>query len=80
MQNTENMKLTDKQKASINQMDAEMATETLHECAERLGLVTVDEYAKIMCSNRRTIYDHISKGKIIKIYFCGSVLMPINNL
>ena len=73
------MKLTDKQKSAINQMDAEIATETLHECAERLGLVTVDEYAKIMCTNRRTVYDHIQKGKIKKIDFCGSVLIPINN-
>lgn len=59
-------------------MDAEMATETLHECAERLGLVPVDEYAKIMCTNRRTVYDHIQKLKIKKIDFCGSVLIPIN--
>lgn len=72
------MKLTDKQKAAINKMDAELAIETLHECAERLGLVGVDDYAKIICMNKRTIYDHIQKGKIKKIDFCGVVLIPIN--
>jgi len=72
------MKLTDLQKQAINKMDAEMATETLHECAERLGLVPVDEYAKIHGMRNRTVYDHIQKGKIQKIDFCGSVLIPIN--
>ena len=73
------MKLTDKQKASINQMDAEMATETLHECAERLGLVSVDEYSQIMCMKKRTIYDHIEKKLIKSIEFCESKLIIINN-
>ena len=79
MQSANNMKLTDKQKASINQMDAEMATETLHECAERLGLVSVDEYSQIMCMKKRTIYDHIEKKLIKSIEFCESKLIIINN-
>lgn len=73
------MKLTDKQRAAINQIDAEMATETLHECAERLGLVSVDEYSKIMCMNKRTIYDHIEKKLIKCIEFCGFKLIIIND-
>ena len=73
------MKLTDKQKAAINQLDAEMTTEILHECAERLGLVSVDEYSKIMCMKKRTIYDHIEKRLIKSIEFCGNILISINN-
>ena len=57
------MKLTDKQKASINKMDTEMAIETLHECAERLGLVSVNEFHVLSGINKRTIYDPHNQRK-----------------
>ena len=72
------MKLTDNEKANIQKLDTEKCIEILHECAERLGLVTVDEYSKIMCTNKRTIYDHIKKGKLKNIQFCETLLIIIN--
>ena len=79
MQNTYNMKLTDKEITAINKLDTQKCIEILHECAERLGLVTVEEYSKIMSSNKRTVYDHIKKGKLKNIQFCQQLLIIINN-
>ena len=73
------MRLTEKQKANINNMDAELALDTLHECAERLGLVSVKEYCDIMGVKRRTVYSHIEQNKIESIDFCGSKLIIINS-
>ena len=73
------MKLTDKEISTIHHLDAEKCIEMLHECAERLGLVSVGEYCEIMHMNRRTVYDHIDKGKIKYIDFCGSKLIVIND-
>lgn len=73
------MKLTDKEKAEIHQLDTDRCIELLHECAERLGLVSVGEYCEIMHMNRRTVYDHIDKGKIKCVDFCGSKLIVIND-
>jgi hypothetical protein len=56
VQITYNMALTDKQKTAIQNLDAETALETMHECAERLGLVTVDEYEAITGNKKRSVY------------------------
>lgn len=44
MQIIKNMALTEKQIAAIHKLDAQTALETMHECAERLGLVTYRGY------------------------------------
>lgn len=79
MQNSNYMKLTDNERAIIQKMDVEKCTDLLHECAERLGLVSVNEYSKIMAQNKRTVYDHIVNRKIQSIEFCDSKLIIINN-
>lgn len=58
--------LTDSQKTNINRLDAQTCIEVMHECAERLGLVSVEDYMNIVGTKRRTIYDQMNNGKIIK--------------
>ena len=79
MQNAETMKLTQAEITTIHKIDAEKAIGILHECAERLGLVSVGEFQQIIGMKRRTIYDHIAKGKVTAIDFCGSKLIIIND-
>ena len=78
MQIIDIMKLTDNQKANINDIDSELALDILHECAERLGLVSVSEYCKIMGCKKRTVYLQIEQNKIKSIDFCGNKLIIIN--
>lgn len=73
------MALTDKQIAAIHRLDAQTALETMHECAERLGLVTVDEYSKIMFEGKRTVYQAIKDGKKVYFELSGHVFPAINN-
>lgn len=80
MQNAEHVKLTELQKQKIQHFDAEMATELLHECAERLGLVTVCEYCLMTKEPRRTVYDRIKNNKITNTEFCGQKLIILNDL
>lgn len=79
MQTAEIMKLTQTEITAIHKLDTEKAIELLHECAERLGLVSVGEFQVISGINKRTIYDHISNGKITSITFCNSKLIVIND-
>jgi hypothetical protein len=71
-------KLTDKQVKNIHSLDAYMVVEIMHECAERLGIVTVDEYCKIMCEKRRTVYDKLKNNKIMKIEIAGRIFVIVN--
>jgi len=57
--------LTDKQIQAIHHvLSNEEKLQTMHECAEALGLVYITEYCKIMCIAKRTYYDHVKQGKI----------------
>jgi hypothetical protein len=73
------MPLTDKQIANINKLDADTAIEILHECAERLGLVSVKQYCSIMNENRRTVYHHIKLNKIKHLTIGENILISINS-
>jgi hypothetical protein len=73
------MKLTPTEIKAIHKLDAEKAIEVLHECAERLGLVSVGEFKQISGMKRRTIYDHISSCKLTSTDFCGNKLIIIND-
>ena len=56
--------LTDKQKANINRLDAQTCIDIMHECADRLGLVDIEEASDILDLKRRAIYDRMDKGKL----------------
>jgi len=70
--------LTDKQISNIHSLDADTAIEIMHECAERLGVVTVDEYCKIMGEKRRTVYDKLKNNKLKKIEIACRIFVIIN--
>lgn len=73
------MPLTDKQKEAIQKLDALTALETMHECAERLGLVSVEEYESITHEKRRTIYQAIKDKKKMHFELSGHVFPAIND-
>ena len=73
------MALTEKQKKAIHKLDAQTALETMHECAERLGLVTVGEFESITGENRRTVYQAIKDKKKMHFEISGHVFPAIND-
>jgi hypothetical protein len=79
VQINENMALTDKQIAAIHKLDAQTTLDTMRECAERLGLVTVDEYSKIIGEGRRSVYNAIKDGKKMHFELSGHLFPAINN-
>lgn len=79
MQNIKTMPLTDKQKTAIQKLDALTALETMHECAERLGLVSVEEYVAIMGAKKRTVYQAIKDKKKMHFELSGHVFPAIND-
>lgn len=72
------MTLTEQQKQNIHSLDTDTILEIMHECAERLGIVSVDEYCKIMGHKRRTVYKKIKDGKIKSITIAGHIFPVIN--
>ena len=72
------MALTDKQKTAIHKLDAQTALETMHECAERLGLVTVGEFEQLTGENKRTVYQAIKDNKKMHFELSGHVFPAIN--
>jgi len=56
--------LTEKQIQNIHKLDAQTCKAIMHECAERLGVVSVKEFCKILNMPRRTVYDFMERGKI----------------
>ncbi len=60
--------LTEMQKANINNLDTETCLEIMHECAERLGVVSVDEYQAIVGKPRRTMSTEQSKTSETAVY------------
>lgn len=80
MQSSKTMPLTDKQIAAIHKLDAQTALQTMHECAERLGLVTVDEYCVIMGGKKkRTVYKLVKDDKLMKFELSGHIFLAIND-
>lgn len=79
MQNIKTMSLTTKEIEEINNLDAQKAIEVMHECVERLGLVTVDEYSAVMCQNRRTVYQAAKDNKILKFELSGHIFLAVND-
>lgn len=79
MQNINTMPLTDKQISAIHKLDAQTAMQTMHECAERLGLATVEEYCAIMGAKRRKTYQDAADGKLMKFELSGHIFLVIND-
>jgi len=71
--------LTDSQKQNLSNLDSDTLLEIMHECAEALGLVSVDEYCKILGMKKRTIYKHLNENKI-KCFEISNHKFPIINI
>lgn len=71
--------LTEKQIENLSKLDPDTLIQIMHECAEVLGLVSVDEYCKILGVKRRTAYEHIKIGKIKSIIINNHIFAIINS-
>lgn len=71
--------LTQKQIKNIHSLDAATALEIMHECAERLAVVSVQEYAEIMQIPRRTVYAKMESGSIL-FFNLGIHKLPVINI
>jgi len=56
--------ITEHQKNNIHKLSTSDCLQIMHECAERLGCVSVDEYSKIMYMPKRTIYAKMETKQI----------------
>lgn len=72
------MAITDKQIANIQNLDSQAVLEIMHECAERLGLVTVEEYSQIIGVGKRKVYQDIKDKKKMHFEISGHVFAVIN--
>ena len=70
--------LSSKQRANIHNLDADTCIEIMHECAERLGVATPDQYADILCLKRRTVYANLERGAIKHVVIAGKKFPCIN--
>ena len=75
----ESMKLTEAQRNNINRFDTELALDNLHECAERLGLVSVKEYCEIMGAKKLTVYGHVAQNKLRHTRLSEHIFIIIND-
>lgn len=71
--------LTEKRLDNIHKLPKEDILKILHECAEALGIVTVEEFSELAHISKRTVYDHIEK-KIIPSFEIGNHKFPLINL
>jgi len=56
--------ITKQQRNNIHKLTTDDCLEIMHECADKSGIVSVDEYSSIMKIPKRTIYQMISDGKL----------------
>jgi hypothetical protein len=70
--------LTKEQIRNIHKLDPDTCIEIMHECAERLGVATADEYADILCLKRRTVYANLERGAIKHVVIGGKKFPCIN--
>lgn len=73
-----NTMLTKKQIRNIHKLDADTCIEIMHECAERLGVVNVDDYIKVLGGKRRTVYANLERGSIKHVVIGGKKFPCIN--
>ena len=71
--------LTKQQIHNIQNLDADTLIEIMHECAERLGVVTVDDYVKILGAKRRTTYANLERGALKHVVIAGKKFPCVND-
>ena len=71
--------LTKQQIQNIHKLDTDTLIEIMHECAERLGVVTVDDYVKVLGVKRRTTYASLERGAVKHVIIAGKKFPCIND-
>jgi predicted DNA-binding transcriptional regulator AlpA len=71
--------LTQIQIRNIHNLDTNTQIEILRECAEALGIVSMDEYCEVIGMKRRNVYYQI-KEKKIKSLIIGKHIFPMVNV
>ena len=71
--------LTEKQIHNIRKLDKETLQQIMHECAEVLGLVDVEEASEVLMIAKRTLYDKMKSGAIGK-FIIGKHIFPLINI
>lgn len=66
-------------KQVINQLDAQQCIGVLHECAERLGLVSVDIASEVLCIKKRTLYQQVKNKRVLSIEIGQKIFICIND-
>lgn len=72
--------LTDKQKANINRLDAQTCMDIMHECANRLGLLSIEDAQEALGLKKRAIYNQMKEGKINKFQIGKHVYPCVNKI
>jgi hypothetical protein len=70
--------ITEQQKNNIHKLSVDDCLEIMHECAERVGLVSIEKYQEVMQIPRRTIYFYMDNNKL-KYFKIDKHKFPIIN-
>ena len=70
--------LTQTQIKNIANLDTNTCIEVLRECADNLGLISVEEYHELTKTPKRTIYLHIKQNKLKSITLCKKLFIILN--
>ena len=73
------MALTEKQIKALHKLDNDTLMQILQECAEALGLVSIDEYCSIMNIKKRNLYYKMDSGSVMYFEFGNHKYPVINN-
>ena len=71
--------ITNEQRNNIHKLSTEDLIEILHECAEALGVVSVEDYMNINCRKRRTVFQNIKDNKIKVVNIAGRKFPVVND-
>ena len=64
----------------VKRLSIEDTRELMRECAyEQLGIVSIEDYNKIMGIPKRTIYAQIKKGKLLTEDMAGKIGIILND-
>ena len=72
------MALTNKQIEALHKLDSSTIVQILQECAEALGLVSIEQYCEVMNIKKRNLYYKLDNGSVAFFEFGGHKYPIIN--
>jgi len=79
MQLTQYQMLTNTQISNLHKLPPNDLLQIMHECAEALGLVSVEDYNKLLGMPKRTIYSYIEQNKLLYFKLSSHFYIAIND-